>query len=64
MWDKLITSGAIFPSPSLDLSLERVSAVKAVVLTTGKRVPLVNRQLVHIRFLFHFTGLRKNTATL
>jgi hypothetical protein len=53
MWSKLVASGAILLGPSFELFLERAFAINAVVFTTSERAPLLNRQLVHIVFLFH-----------
>ena len=53
MWSKIVAFVAIFLGPSFKLPLERVYAIDAIVPATSERIPLVNRQLIHIVFLFH-----------
>ncbi len=59
MWSKLVASGTILLGPSFKLSLKRAFAIKTVVFTASKRTPLVDRQIIHVGFLFHFDYLCK-----
>ena len=53
MWYKVITTGAVFLRPPFELSLERTLAIGAIVSAPGKRIPLADRKLIHVGFIFH-----------